>query len=72
MKPGDLVKATDQLRLLSGFIINVGDVGLITGLADVHHGSTRYLSVLIGGQRVALHPNMLEPLNVIPYSSSAP
>ena len=66
MKPGDLVKATDQLRLLSGFIINVGDVGLITGLADVHHGSTRYLSVLIGGQRVALHPNMLEPLNVIP------
>ena len=66
MKPGDLVKATDKLRLLSGFIINVGDVGLITGLADVHHGSTRYLSVLIGGQRVALHPNMLEPLNVIP------
>ena len=63
MKPGDLVKATDQLRLLSGFIINVGDVGLITGLADVHHGSTRYLSVLIGGQRVALHPNMLELVN---------
>ena len=63
MKPGDLVKATDQLRLLSGFIINVGDVGLITGLADVHHGSTRYLSVLIGGQHVALHPNMLELVN---------
>ena len=63
MKPGDLVKATVQLRQLSGFIINVGDVGLITGTADVHHGSTRYLSVLIGGQRVALHPNMLEPLN---------
>ena len=63
MKPGDLVKATDKLRLLSGFIINVGDVGLITGLANVHHGSTRYLSVLIGGQRVALHPNMLELVN---------
>lgn len=60
MKPGDLVKATDKLRQLSGFIINVGDVGLITGLANVHHGSTRYLSVLIGGQCVALHPNMLE------------
>ena len=60
MKPGDLVKATDKLRPLSGFIINVGDVGLITGLADVHHGSTRYLSVLIGGQRLELHPNMLE------------
>ena len=63
MKPGDLVKATDKLRPLSGFIINVGDVGLITGLANVHHGSTRYLSVLIGGQRVALHPNMLELVN---------
>ena len=63
MKPGDLVKATDQLRLLLGFIINVGDVGLITGLANVHHGSMRYLSVLIGGKCIALHPNMLEPLN---------
>ena len=63
MKPGDLVKAIDKLRLLSGFIINVGDAGLVTGMADVCHGSTRYLSVLIGGQRVALHPNMLQPLN---------
>ena len=63
MKPGDLVKATDQLRQLSGFIINVGDVGLITGLANVHHGSTQYLSVLIGGQCLELHPNMLELVN---------
>ena len=63
MKPGDLVKATDQLRQLSGFIINVGDVGLITGLANVHHGSTRYFSVLIGGQYLDLHPNMLELVN---------
>lgn len=63
MKSGDLVKATDNLRLLSGFIINVGDVGLVTGLANVHHGSTRYLSVLIGGQCLDLHPNMLELVN---------
>ena len=63
MKPGDLVKATDKFRLLSGFIINVGDVGLVAGMADVHHGSTRYLSVLIGGQCVSLHPNMLELVN---------
>ena len=63
MKPGDLVKATDNLRLLSGFIINVGDVGLVTGLADVHHGNTRYLSVLIGGKCLELHPNMLELVN---------
>jgi len=63
MKPGDLVKTTDKLRLLSGFIINVGEVGLVTGLADVHHGSMRYLSVLINGKCIALHPNMLEPLN---------
>ena len=63
MKPGDLVKATDKLRSLSGFIINVGDIGLITGLANVHHGSTRYLSVLIGGQCLDLHPNMLELVN---------
>jgi hypothetical protein len=63
MKPGDLVKATDKLRLLSGFIINVGDVGLVTGMADVHWGSSRHLSVLIGGQCVDLHPNMLELVN---------
>ena len=63
MKPGDLVKTTDKLRLLSGFIINVGEVGLVTGLANVHHGNTRYLSVLIGGKCITLHPNMLEPLN---------
>jgi hypothetical protein len=63
MKPGDLVKTTDKLRLLSGFIINVGEIGLVTDLANVHHGNTRYLSVLISGQCIALHPNMLEPLN---------
>ena len=63
MKPGDLVKTTDKLRLLSGFIINVGDIGLVTGAADTHWGSSRHLSVLIGGQCVALHPNMLELVN---------
>lgn len=63
MKLGDLVKTTLQLRQLSGFTINVGEVGLITGLADVHHGSVRYLSVLIGGQCITLHPNMLELVN---------
>jgi len=43
MKPGDLVKATDKLRLISGFIINVGDVGLVVGMADAHWGSSRHL-----------------------------
>lgn len=63
MKPGDLVKATDKLLFVSGFMINVGDAGLVTGMANVHHDSTRYFSVLIGGQFLALHPNMLELIN---------
>jgi len=64
MKLGDLVKATDKLRGHEGFIINVGDIGLVVGVSDsFRYDSTRYLSVLINGQLVTLHPNMLELVN---------
>jgi len=64
VKPGDLVKATDKLRGHEGFIINVGDIGLVVGVSDsFRYDSTRYLSVLINGQLVTLHPNMLELVN---------
>jgi len=64
MKLGDLVKATDKLRGHEGFIINVGDIGLVVGVSDsFRYDSTRYLTVLINGQLVTLHPNMLELVN---------
>ena len=64
MKPGDLVKATDRLRGHEGFIINVGDIGLVVLVTDsFRYDSTRYLTVLINGQLVTLHPNMLELVN---------
>jgi len=64
MKPGDLVKAVDKLRGPEGFIMNVGDIGLVVGVSDsFRYDSTRYLSVLVGVQLVTLHPNMLELVN---------
>jgi len=64
MKPGDLVKAVDKIRCPWGFIMNVGDIGLVVGVSDsFRYGSTRYLTVLVGGQLVTLHPNMLELVN---------
>lgn len=61
MKPGDLVKATDKLGGHEGFIINVGDIGLVVLVTDsFRYDSIRYLTVLISGQLVTLHPNMLE------------
>jgi hypothetical protein len=64
MKLGDLVKATDKLRGHEGFIINVGDIGLVVLVTDsFRYDSTRYLTVLINGQCVSLHPNMLELVN---------
>lgn len=64
MKPGDLVKAVDRLRGHEGFIINVGDIGLVVLVTDsFRYDSTRYLTVLINGQLVTLHPNMLELVN---------
>jgi len=64
VKPGDLVKAADKFRGHEGFIINVGDIGLVVGVSDsFRYDSTRYLSVLINGQLVTLHPNMLELVN---------
>jgi hypothetical protein len=64
MKLGDLVKATDKLRGHECFIINVGDIGLVVGVSDsFRYDSTRYLSVLIGGQCVLVNPNMLELVN---------
>jgi hypothetical protein len=64
MKLGDLVKAADKLRGHEGFIINVGDIGLVVLMTDsFRYDSTRYLSVLINRQLVTLHPNMLELVN---------
>ena len=64
MKPGDLVKATDKLRGHEGFIINVGDIGLVVLVTDsFRYDSIRYLTVLINGQLVTLHPSMLELVN---------
>jgi len=64
MKPGDLVKAVDKLRGPEGFIMNVGDIGLVVLVTEsFRYDSTRYLSVLINGQLVTLHPNMLELVN---------
>ena len=64
MKPGDLVKATDKLRGHEGFIINVGDIGLVVFVTDsFRYDSIRYFTVLINGQLVTLHPSMLELVN---------
>jgi len=61
VKPGDLVKAADKFRGHEGFIINVGDIGLVVLVTDsFRYDSIRYFTVLINGQLVTLHPNMLE------------
>ncbi len=64
MKPGDLVKAVDRFRGHEGFIINVGDIGLVVLVTDsFRYDSIRYITVLINGQLVTLHPSMLELVN---------
>ena len=63
MKPGDLVKAADKLRVDPNFTINLGDVGLVTGvIKPTYPGGRITISVLINGRCIELHQSMLERL----------
>ena len=63
MKLGDLVKAADKLRVDPNFTINLGDVGLVTGVIEpIYPNGGRSISVLINGRCIELHQSMLERL----------